>query len=150
MSYTVGVFVAPASVYLHHYSDAKSFSMSWRQVSVCFVCRTRRKNRSTKTDWNDVIIINVGGVRHETLRATLNSHPGTRLADLARLRRHYRPDKNDYFFDRSPALFEYILNFYRVGELHLPPGSCSEMVQREFEYWGIDKHQLRGGLIYRC
>ena len=65
------------------------------------------------------IVINVGGVRHETYRSTLRTLPGTRLAGLtepeAAARFDYDPGADEFFFDRHPGVFAYVLNYYRTG-----------------------------------
>ena len=111
---------------------ATTFTTTW----------TPDKNMKNKHD--DVIILNVGGIRHQTLRSTLKSLPGTKLANDETLVSHFINERNEYFFDRSPSLFEYILNYYRIGELHLPSNVCSNIVRHEFEYWGIECHNLQG------
>ena len=62
------------------------------------------------------IVLNVGGVRHETHVSTLQNIPDTRLANLAE--RHVFSDqqKDVYFFDRHPAVFNSVIDFYRTGK----------------------------------
>lgn len=61
------------------------------------------------------IVLNVGGVRHETHVSTLRNIPDTRLCDLAE--QHVASDtpKDLYFFDRHPAVFNSVIDFYRTG-----------------------------------
>jgi len=77
------------------------------------------------------IILNVGGIRHETYRLEVNdslpatytdpsSHvlkkiPATRLSRLTPNLANYDPILNEYFFDRHPGVFAMILNYYRTG-----------------------------------
>lgn len=73
-------------------------------------------------DSKEKILINVGGIRHETLLCTLLAKPFTRLGMLAR--EHLRRKKNkltrygreEYFFDRHPGVFATIIDYYRTGE----------------------------------
>ena len=62
------------------------------------------------------IVLNVGGVRHETHVSTLQNIPNSRLSNLAE--QHVTSDttKDQYFFDRHPAVFNSIIDFYRTGE----------------------------------
>lgn len=55
------------------------------------------------------IILNVGGLRHETYQATLKKIPATRLSRLTHAQANYDPLLNEYFFDRHPAVFEQVL-----------------------------------------
>ncbi|XP_062032513.1 potassium voltage-gated channel subfamily C member 3 isoform X2 [Lepus europaeus] len=89
------------------------------------------------------IVINVGGVRHETYRSTLRTLPGTRLAGLtepeAAARFDYDPGADEFFFDRHPGVFAYVLNYYRTGKLHCPADVCGPLFEEELGFWGIDE-----------
>jgi len=88
------------------------------------------------------LVLNIGGVHYETTKKALNSKPGTKLSDEIFLEKHFRPSKCDYYFDRSPRLFDHILNYYRVGELHIPHCACAREVSLELEFWGIEAEAL--------
>ena len=66
------------------------------------------------------IVLNVGGVRHETHISTLRNISDTRLSNLA-AQHILSPDtqKDAYFFDRHPAVFNAIIDFYRTGKYFL-------------------------------
>lgn len=61
------------------------------------------------------IVLNVGGVRHETHVSTLQNIPDTRLANLAEQHVFSEQPKDVYFFDRHPAVFNSVIDFYRTG-----------------------------------
>jgi len=65
------------------------------------------------------IILNVGGVRHETYKHVLKKIPATRLSKLTENLVNYDPVLKEYFFDRHPDVFAQILNYYRTGEYFL-------------------------------
>ncbi|KAI1890145.1 hypothetical protein AGOR_G00170650 [Albula goreensis] len=94
-------------------------------------------------DENDRIVINVGGIRHQTYRSTLRTLPGTRLAWLAEPDAHshfdYDPKIDEFFFDRHPGVFAHILNYYRTGKLHCPADVCGPLYEEELAFWGIDE-----------
>ncbi|XP_041444532.1 potassium voltage-gated channel subfamily C member 2 isoform X2 [Xenopus laevis] len=106
-----------------------------------------------KIDENERIILNVGGTRHETYRSTLKTVPGTRLALLACdsqsdqgleqvpvLGSFNVPSRgNEFFFDRHPGVFAYVLNYYRTGKLHCPADVCGPLFEEELAFWGIDE-----------
>eukprot|EP00061_Rhincodon_typus_P018043 g47041.t1 len=96
-----------------------------------------------KIDDNERIVLNVGGTRHETYRTTLKTLPGTRLALLADSDGQSLPDcdprVNQYFFDRHPGVFAYVLNYYRTGKLHCPADVCGPLFEEELAFWGIDE-----------
>lgn len=94
---------------------------------------------------SEKVVINVGGLRHETYSNTLRSIPDTRLywitenpTQLA----EYDPNSNEYFFDRHPGVFAQVLNFYRTGKLHCPNDVCGPLFEEELAFWGIDELQV--------
>lgn len=94
----------------------------------------------------DRIIINCGGVRHETYRSTLRNFPSTRLAwcteNVQNIANDYDPEKNEVFFDRHPGVFAAIINYYRTGKLHSPHDVCGPLFEEELAFWGIDEKQM--------
>ncbi|XP_031582355.1 potassium voltage-gated channel subfamily C member 4 [Oreochromis aureus] len=95
---------------------------------------------------SDKIIINVGGTRHETYKSTLRTLPGTRLAWLADSESQVSSDSDiaspsatEFFFDRHPGIFAYVLNYYRTGKLHCPADVCGPLFEEELAFWGIDE-----------
>uniref|UniRef100_A0A8D8RVY7 Potassium voltage-gated channel protein Shaw n=1 Tax=Cacopsylla melanoneura TaxID=428564 RepID=A0A8D8RVY7_9HEMI len=88
------------------------------------------------------IILNVGGIRYETYKATLKKIPATRLSRLTEALANYDPILNEYFFDRHPGVFAQILNYYRTGKLHYPTNVCGPLFEEELEFWGLDSNQV--------
>lgn len=101
------------------------------------------KTGSTSTDGGSVdrVVINVGGMRFETHRATLQNISDTRLAWLTE-NADPNTKEQDWFFDRHPGAFVYILNFYRTGKLHTPTDMCGPAFEEELTFWGIDEKQM--------
>ncbi|BFZ21141.1 hypothetical protein BsWGS_24179 [Bradybaena similaris] len=93
-------------------------------------------------DADNRVIINVGGIRHETYKATLKKIPATRLSRLTEALANYDPVLNEYFFDRHPGVFAQILNYYRSGKLHYPTDVCGPLFEDELEFWGLDSNQV--------
>lgn len=75
-----------------------------------------------------------------TYQSTLLNLPGTKLAKLDRTDQSYDRVNNEYFFDRSPKMFEHILNYYRHGELHFPHCYCGPSIDNELHFWGLDEN----------
>lgn len=46
-------------------------------------------------------------------------------------------DSGEYFFDRDPDLFRYILVFYRTGQVHYPRHECIASFDAELQFFGI-------------
>ncbi|KAM9752834.1 voltage-gated potassium channel KCNC4 [Menidia menidia] len=106
------------------------------------------KEDMARCEDSDKIIINVGGIRHETYKSTLRTLPGTRLAWLAEPEPESQvsPDSDaepasgaEFFFDRHPGIFAYVLNYYRTGKLHCPADVCGPLFEEELAFWGIDE-----------
>lgn len=94
-------------------------------------------------DAENRVVLNVGGIRHETYKATLKKIPATRLSRLTEALANYDPVLNEYFFDRHPGVFGQILNYYRTGKLHYPTDVCGPLFEEELEFWGLDSNQVR-------
>ncbi|CAG8498998.1 15357_t:CDS:2 [Cetraspora pellucida] len=81
------------------------------------------KNTIIKNEMDDeIIILNVGGVKFETARSSLVAHPETTLGKLFDLKnaeppKPIYPGGNEYFIDRNGHAFYYILEYYRTGEI---------------------------------
>ncbi|XP_037540141.1 potassium voltage-gated channel subfamily C member 4 isoform X2 [Nematolebias whitei] len=104
------------------------------------------KEEMARGEDSDKIIINVGGTRHETYKSTLRTLPGTRLAWLAEPDSQGSTDSDaeppsatEFFFDRHPGIFAYVLNYYRTGKLHCPADVCGPLFEEELAFWGIDE-----------
>ena len=50
--------------------------------------------------------------------------------------------RREFYFDRSPRIFENILGLYRKGELHLTESVCPRDFLGELEYWGLSSLYL--------
>jgi len=106
------------------------------------------------------VLLNVGGVRHETLWRTLERMPHSRLGRLRRsaadgadslgtLCDDFDPATMEFFFDRHPRAFASVLNFYRTGKLHLVDDICVLAFADDLEYWGVDELYLESCCQHR-
>ncbi|KAM9806295.1 delayed-rectifier potassium channel regulatory subunit KCNS2 [Syngnathus typhle] len=97
------------------------------------------------------IRINVGGFKKRLHTDTLSRFPETRLARLLQCRSKesilelcddYDDVEKEFYFDRNPTLFPYVLNFYNTGRLHVMAELCIFSFSQEIEYWGINEFFL--------
>ena len=102
-----------------------------------------RTTMTTSSDAAKRVVLNVGGLRHETYKTTLKKIPATRLSRLTEALANYDPILNEYYFDRHPGVFAQILNYYRTGKLHYPTDVCGPLFEQELEFWGLDANQVR-------
>jgi hypothetical protein len=87
-----------------------------------------------------LVTLNVGGTRYQTLKSTFSTLPNTFLSQMFSAENDALLHKKDeYFFDRNGRLFEYVLDAYRNGgSVILPPDPTeNERILHEFQYWGI-------------
>ncbi|KAM9330682.1 potassium voltage-gated channel subfamily V member 2 [Gastrophryne carolinensis] len=102
---------------------------------------------------SNLLHINVGGTAYFISYMVAASYPKTRIGRLAtytdRQRKldlcdDYSPVEDVYFFDRDPAIFHHIYNFYRTGVLWVRDELCPRSFLEEINYWGVRvKHTPR-------
>ncbi|KAB0397536.1 hypothetical protein E2I00_014561 [Balaenoptera physalus] len=94
------------------------------------------------------IRINVGGFKKRLRSHTLLRFPETRLGRLLlchsreailELCDDYDDVQREFYFDRNPELFPYVLHFYHTGKLHVMAELCVFSFSQEIEYWGINE-----------
>ncbi|VDN01159.1 unnamed protein product [Thelazia callipaeda] len=89
------------------------------------------------TDVDIFIRLNIGGthflIRTETIlcRGTGNDPFRIPLADA------YLENNREYYFERSPLLFNVIYQFYITGLIHRPEHLCTKDLFDELDYWCI-------------
>lgn len=86
--------------------------------------------------------LNVGGHIFVTTKSTLSRFPGSRLTELTPEDSAFDPEEGEYFFDKSPALFGFIIDGYRTGRLHVPHCTCGPYLSQEMEFWALSEHVL--------
>jgi len=90
----------------------------------------------------DVITINVSGLKFQTRKSTLNRFPTTLLGSSDR-EKHYNSSTKEYFFDRHRESFETILYFYQSdGLLCLPATLNADIFMEEVRFFRIGDHIL--------
>ena len=85
----------------------------------------------------DIIKIDVGGTIFSTKLSTLKSLPETRLGRLSTSSEEYIREKDYFYFDRNPDVFQNILDLYRHGDMHVPSSICGATFKRELMFWQI-------------
>ncbi|KAH0619103.1 hypothetical protein JD844_018774, partial [Phrynosoma platyrhinos] len=107
---------------------------------------------------DEVININVGGLRRRLSSSALSKFPDTRLGRLLscdseesilQLCDDYDVGAKEFYFDRNPGFFLYVLHFYQTGKLHVMEELCVFSFCQEIEYWGINEFFLDSCCSYR-
>ena len=91
----------------------------------------------------DIVNINVGGTIFSTTLSTLRLIPNTRLARLSASSAEYIQEKDHFFFDRNPEVFQSVLDLYRHGNLHVPSNICGATLKREMDFWQIPLERIQ-------
>jgi len=90
-------------------------------------------------DWTDGAVpapsvhFNVAGTRFEVARSTVDSLPEALLSRMV-----VHATGPVIFIDRDPTLFRIVLNFYRNGEVDVPPGVSCTAIERELAFFCLD------------
>uniref|UniRef100_A0A8D0GI73 Potassium channel regulator n=1 Tax=Sphenodon punctatus TaxID=8508 RepID=A0A8D0GI73_SPHPU len=87
----------------------------------------------------ELVSLNVGGLKFTTRPATLQRFPESRLARmLSGSDREFRLVNGQFFIDRDGVLFSYILDFLRTLQLSLPSDfSDYQRLQREAGFYEL-------------
>ncbi|CAG8465873.1 20009_t:CDS:2 [Dentiscutata erythropus] len=100
------------------------------------------------------IILNIGGIKYETLRSTLTSQPETLLGKMFQKHNEYIKNsfnENEYFFNRNGEAFYYIMEFYRTGKFLWPTENkelkvTHQQLKEELDYFQINKSRAYSSL----
>ena len=87
------------------------------------------------------IVLNVSGRKFETWKSTLGKHPQTLLGSKT-LEQFYDAEKKEYFIDRDPYLFKFVLGYYQNGNLHCSTEDCPEAFQEELKFYGLSVYDV--------
>ncbi|XP_048878878.1 potassium voltage-gated channel subfamily S member 2 [Brienomyrus brachyistius] len=107
---------------------------------------------------DQLVHINVGGLKQSLSSSTLRKFPETRLGRLLtcdseeavlQVCDDYDVQQKEFYFDRNPRLFPYVLHFYHTGKLHIMEELCVFSFCQEIEYWGISEFFLDSCCSYR-
>jgi hypothetical protein len=86
---------------------------------------------------------NVRGTLITTSSEKFKTFPNTKLGKLTKTSPEYNPQQDEYFIDRNPMIFHFILDLYDTGELHVPKTLCAGSIRKELEFWEIHENLLR-------
>ncbi|KAK2898279.1 hypothetical protein Q8A67_009697 [Cirrhinus molitorella] len=112
---------------------ARAAAVGWLPLAK----KTMPKPPIDKKSRNDeILFVNVSGLRFQTWKNTLDRYPDTLLGSSEK-EFFYNEDTQEYFFDRDPEMFRHILNFYRTGKLHYPRQECIQAFDEELAFYGI-------------
>ncbi|RGB30296.1 BTB/POZ protein [Rhizophagus diaphanus] len=73
------------------------------------------KKRKRENSNEEKVVLNISGIKYETLQSTLTARPDTLLGTMFQERNQmmlHPTNNNEYFFDRNGRAFHYIMEFY--------------------------------------
>ncbi|KAK3091552.1 hypothetical protein FSP39_020760 [Pinctada imbricata] len=89
-----------------------------------------------------LVQLNLRGTVFMTNIKKFQLFPDSRLGQLYRNGHFLKTKENEYFFDRNPSLFHFILDTYQDGKLHIPKSICSTVIRKELQYWKLEEDIL--------
>eukprot|EP01126_Amoeba_proteus_P013372 TRINITY_DN15676_c0_g1_i1.p2 TRINITY_DN15676_c0_g1~~TRINITY_DN15676_c0_g1_i1.p2 ORF type:complete len:327 (-),score=67.11 TRINITY_DN15676_c0_g1_i1:93-1073(-) len=97
----------------------------------------KRVDDLIKTKDDDVVSLNVGGTIFTTKRSSFLI-PGSLFCGL--LSTWVKNPRNEYFIDRDPTVFPYIMSFLRTGEWRIHNISSEELerLEMEMDFYGLE------------
>ncbi|CAI4228281.1 unnamed protein product [Auanema sp. JU1783] len=92
---------------------------------------------------NELITINVSGLRFQTFDSTLSRYPNTLLGDRLKRERFWVEDTKEYFFDRHRSAFESILYIYQSnGRVKRPEAVPIDVFLSEMHFYQMGDELL--------
>jgi len=93
---------------------------------------------------SDRIVVNVSGLKFETLSETLERYPHSLLGDQQKRASYYDENRNEYFFDRNRPAFDAILFYYQSGgKLLRPPNVPMDVFADEIRFYELGEEILQ-------
>jgi len=118
---------------------ARASAVGWVPLSRCAMptpLPSGVDTGGTTVKSGEKLTLNVSGRHYSAWLQTIERFPHTLLGSEER--EYFRDaDTGEYFFDRDPDLFRYILNYYRTGRIHMPRDVCFTAFVDELAFFGI-------------
>ncbi|XP_066919839.1 potassium voltage-gated channel subfamily A member 2-like isoform X2 [Clytia hemisphaerica] len=108
------------------------------------------KHHSITTDLSgdqsipDRVVVNVSGLKFETLSETLEQYPESLLGNEDKRKAYFDEARNEYFFDRNRPAFDAILFYYQSGgKLLRPPNVPMDVFADEIRFYELGDEILQ-------
>lgn len=91
----------------------------------------------------NILILNLLGQKFDIPYKILLNYPETLLGNKILLSKYYRHDRNDYYFERNPLLFSYILTYYTLEKKIFCPHSIPiELLENECQFFQLNNPNI--------
>lgn len=92
---------------------------------------------------SDRIVVNVSGLKFETLQDTLKKYPESLLGNEEKRIAYFDENRKEYFFDRNRPAFDAILFYYQSGgKLLRPPNVPMDVFADEIRFYQLGEEIL--------
>ena len=102
----------------------------------------KRANDSFCSTRDKRLTINVSGIKFQTWQSTLMRFPDSLLGSAEAMKQFYDDRRKEYFLDRDPHLFKFVLNYYRFGKLHFSQEDCPAAFEEELQFYGFSVYDV--------
>lgn len=102
----------------------------------------RRVKESVGSASDRRLTINVSGMKFQTWESTLLRFPDSLLGSGETMQQFYDDQRKEYFLDRDPYLFKFVLNYYRYGKLHCSQEDCPAAFEEELQFYGFSIYDV--------
>lgn len=99
---------------------------------------------------DEIISINVGGRKFQTLESTLSRFPASLLGSRESRQQLRRDEEGSIFLDRNQRAFEILLTFYQTGIFEEPSGVNLNVFKHEIRYFGLVDEAIECGMKDLC
>jgi len=107
-----------------------------------------RKRPAEGSFSSGTVIFNIGGQHFEVLRRTIDAHPKALLASLVQDVSSFASPDEPVFVDANAERFAHILDWYRYGEMFLPPGPMVAAVLRDARFFLLPEKVTVNGVVH--
>jgi len=91
----------------------------------------------------NILLLNLLGKRFHIPYRLVANYPQTLLGNKQLLSTYYRHDINDYYFERNPLLFPYILTYYTLEKkIFCPHNIPIELLKNECEFFQLNNPNI--------
>ena len=103
---------------------------------------SKHANESLSSTNDKRLTINVSGIKFQTWQSTLLRFPDSLLGSVDSMEQFYDDQRKEYFLDRDPYLFKFVLNYYRYGKLHCSQEDCPAAFEEELQFYGFSIYDV--------
>lgn len=122
-------------------------------LDICVICDSNKSAtiEAKQCKMGDFVILDVSGVCYKIIKEKIMQFPSSLLFRLLHYSqgsffqdKNFLPEgivylaPNKYFVQRSPDLFDIVLQCYSTGKFHAKKAYCKKAVAEELSFWGLN------------